>query len=253
MLFDHDLNGAALSPGTLCLTYDDGPGPHTAELAHYLWEERIPATFFVIGRLAVRQRELLGRLRDCGHRIGNHTWSHAGLVNLALVGGDVVEEVARADAVIRPFVDGVVPLRPPYGSWRPKRSRPNGSENSTSLVAQQLRQSGRFDHYVGPIQWDILAEDWECWRQGISVDEATRRHVEAVDTAGRGILLLHDGSEDDSLRPRNRTMQMTAKMVPILKNKGYRFVGIDAVPRIAKAFREAAGSVYAAVGGSTIR
>jgi hypothetical protein len=35
-----------------------------------------------------------------------------GAVDLALAGGDVLGEVLRADAVIRPFVDGPVLLRP---------------------------------------------------------------------------------------------------------------------------------------------
>lgn len=120
MLLDHDINGAELPPGTLCLTYDDGPGPFTRELGRYLFEQSIPAAFFVIGRLAQRNRHLLGELRDWGHRIGNHTWSHPGLVQLASTGGDVVAEVVRTDEVIRPFASGPLMIRPPYGSWRPE-------------------------------------------------------------------------------------------------------------------------------------
>jgi peptidoglycan/xylan/chitin deacetylase (PgdA/CDA1 family) len=76
MLFDHDLKGFDLPARTLCLTYDDGPGPHTLELGRFLHEEGIRAAFFVIGRVAAEQPEVLARLRAWGHLIGNHTWSH---------------------------------------------------------------------------------------------------------------------------------------------------------------------------------
>lgn len=232
MLFDHDLTGADMPPHTLCLTYDDGPGPATRELGQYLFEEGISAAFFVIGRLAAEQRALLGQLRDWGHVIGNHTWSHPGLVRLARDGGDVVDEIARTDDVIRPFTSGLLTLRPPYGSWR-REHHDSPLDRSASVVAERLRRSGRFSDYVGPVHWDILAEDWECWRQGLSVGEAARRHVDAITQAGRGIVLLHDGADDDALRARNRTMQMTTHIVPTLKRQGYRFVPLDAVPCIA--------------------
>lgn len=239
MLVDHDLKGADLPPRTLCLTYDDGPGPDTGDLGRFLFEQGIPATFFVVGRAAMSQGALLTQLRRSGHRIGNHTWSHAGLVDLAMAGGDVVEEVALADAVIRPFASAPVLLRPPYGSWR-RKTRPGGPEDApTSIVARLLRASGRFDDYVGPIKWDIVGEDWECWRQGASAEQCAWRHLEAIDRIGKGIVLLHDGCEEKSLRAKNRTMQMTALMVPILRDKGYRFVDLADVPQVRAAMREA--------------
>jgi peptidoglycan/xylan/chitin deacetylase (PgdA/CDA1 family) len=232
MLHDQDLRGADLPPRTICLTYDDGPGPHTRELGEFLFEQGVPATFFVVGREAQRHGALLGRLTAWGHRLGNHTWSHAGLVDLALAGGDVVEEVARCDAVLRPHVRGPVLMRPPYGSWR-ERTRPDGPEDApTSIVAERLRQSGRFDDYVGPVGWDVVAKDWECWGQGIGVEECARRHLEEIERAGRGIVLLHDSSEDESLRPRNRTAEMTRLLVPRLKVLGYRFAGLEEVPQV---------------------
>jgi peptidoglycan/xylan/chitin deacetylase (PgdA/CDA1 family) len=239
MLSDQDLKGCDLPPGTLCLTYDDGPGPYTEELGRYLHEESIRAAFFVIGRVAAEHRELLRRLRDWGHLIGNHTWSHPGLMDLVRAGGDPVEEVARTDEVIRPFCTGPILLRPPYGSWRAK-TRPGGPEDApTSLVAERLRESGRFADYVGPIKWDIVAEDWECWRCGVAEEECARRHLEAIQGIGRGIVLLHDSSDDETLRPRNRTAQMTRLLVPALKARGYRFVGLGEVPQVQAAIREA--------------
>lgn len=242
MLCDHDLKGTDLPPGTLCLTYDDGPGPRTRELARFLFAEGIRAAFFVIGSVAEKEPGLLRQMADWGHVIGNHTWSHPGLVTLARGGGDVAAEVARCDAVIRPFVRGPLLLRPPYGSWRDK-SRPDGPEDApTSVVAERLRQSGRFADYAGPVKWDIVAEDWECWRRGVDVDEAARRHLEAIERAGRGIVLLHDSSEDEALRERNRTAEMTMRLVPALKARGFRFVGVEEAPQVRAACAAAGGA-----------
>ena len=101
MLLDEDLKGVSLPPRTLCLTYDDGPGPETRALGEYLHAEGIPAAFFVIGQLAEREPQLLDLLRSWGHLVGSHTYRHAGLIDLVLSGGDVVDELARADVVLR--------------------------------------------------------------------------------------------------------------------------------------------------------
>lgn len=248
MFFHHGLRGRSLPDKTLCLTYDDGPGesgagrsgPNTTELGHYLHEEGIAATFFVMGRHGEQHPQTLASLHGWGHLIGNHTYNHPGLVKFALDGGDVVGELELTHEIIRPYVDGdVFYFRPPYGNWRQK-SRPHGPEDAPrSIVADALNRDGRFAHYIGPILWDILAEDWECWRQCISPEECARRHLEAIERVGRGIVLLHDSSEEDDVRPRNRTLEMTRLLVPRLKARGYRFVRLDEIPRVRKASRHA--------------
>jgi peptidoglycan/xylan/chitin deacetylase (PgdA/CDA1 family) len=244
MFFHQDIKGDRLPRETVCLTYDDGPGvtagdgpgPHTPELGRYLFEEGISATFFVVGRHAAAHRDLLGQLRDWGHLIGNHTYSHPGLVALARAGGDVVGELSRTDRLIRPYVTGeVVFFRAPYVNWREK-VRPYGAEDkATSLVADVLNQSGAFADYVGPVNWDIVAEDWACWRQGLSAEECARRYLAECERVGGGIVLMHDSSEEDDLRPRNQTMQMSRLLVPRLKERGYRFVRLDQVPQVRAA------------------
>lgn len=64
MFFHSDIKGDRLREVTLCLTYDDGPGrgsepedvpgPRTLELACFLGESGIAATFFVVGRFALK-------------------------------------------------------------------------------------------------------------------------------------------------------------------------------------------------------
>jgi peptidoglycan/xylan/chitin deacetylase (PgdA/CDA1 family) len=245
MFFDRDIKGGRLPRGTVCFTYDDGPGatvgdgpgPHTLELAHYLFEQQVHATFFVIGRHAERHPDILRRLKEWGHLVGNHTYTHPGLVSVARGGGDVVPELEQTDRIIHPYVSGpVVFFRAPYGNWREQQS-PGGPDKPVSLVADLLNRSGQFPHYVGPVNWDITAEDWACWENGVSAAECAHRYLEEAERAGSGILLMHDSAPEDDLRRRNQSLPMTKMLVAGLKERGYRFVRLDAVPEVRTAMQ----------------
>src|SRR5438270_4764671 len=145
-----------------------------------------------------------------GHLVGNHTYSHPGFVDFALAGGDVVGEIVATHRVIEPYLSGTkVYLRPPYGSWR-QQTRPHGPQDfPTSVVADRLNENDRFPNYVGPVSWDIVGEDWECWRQGLYPGACAHKYLEATESAGRGIILMHDSSEEEGLRLKNRTFGLT--------------------------------------------
>jgi peptidoglycan/xylan/chitin deacetylase (PgdA/CDA1 family) len=231
MFLHRDIRGTSLPPRTVCLTYDDGPGPETMAVARYLYRHDISACFFVMGKHAAQFPATMTRLRDWGHIVGNHTYSHPGLVDFALAGGDVVGEVVATHEIIEPYLTGdKVFLRPPYGSWRQK-TRPDGPQDfRTSIVAQLLNRGGRFDNYVGPILWDIVGEDWECWRTGLSPAECVKRYLDAAQGADRGIILMHDCAEEEELRLKNRVLELTTQLVPALAERGFRFARLDAVP-----------------------
>jgi peptidoglycan/xylan/chitin deacetylase (PgdA/CDA1 family) len=236
VFFDKDSKGDQLPPRTLCLTYDDGPGLHTRELGHFLFEEGIGATFFVIGRHAEAQPDTLACLQRWGHLIGNHTYSHPGLVALALAGGGVVGELERTDAIIRPYVSGKVTFfRAPYGNWREKKAPDSAEDSEVSVVAGILNRSGRFEHYVGPVNWDISAADYDYWKRGAAAEERARAYLDKIERVGQGIVLIHDSSEDETVKGHNRAMQTTKLLVPILKAKGYRFLRLGSLPQAPSA------------------
>src|SRR5262249_39456946 len=66
---------------------DGEAGPHTLGLGRYLFEQGVGATFFVMGRHAEEHRDILGALKEWGHLVGNHTYSHPRLVGVAESGG----------------------------------------------------------------------------------------------------------------------------------------------------------------------
>ncbi len=246
MFFHEDLKGNRLPRGTVCLTYDDGPGeadgdgpgPHTQALGRFLREEGIRATFFVVGCHVESFRESVASLHACGHLVGNHTYSHPGLVALAESGGDVVAELEQTERLLRPITGASLTyFRAPYGNWRQvEEVRPGISrDRGDSIVADRLNAAGRLSSLIGPVNWDIVAEDWECWRQGIPPDEAARRYADEVERIGRGLILMHDSSEDPAMRARNQTYLMTRHLVPDLKRRGFRFIRLDEVPQVVSA------------------
>jgi peptidoglycan/xylan/chitin deacetylase (PgdA/CDA1 family) len=152
-----------------------------------------------------------------------------------LCGGDVIGEIERSDRLIRPFVRGdVVYLRPPYGNWR-EREPGNEADKPTSIVCEILNEPGQFDDYVGPVNWDIVAEDWDCWRLGVTPQEAARRYFAVAEQVGRGIVLMHDSSEDPTQQLRNQTAAMTRILIPLLQKRGFRFVDLEQVPQVRAA------------------
>ncbi len=59
------------------LSFDDGPIPHlTMEILSYLSEYGAKATFFCVGENAKKYPQLIKRILDDGHQIGNHSFQH---------------------------------------------------------------------------------------------------------------------------------------------------------------------------------
>ncbi len=260
MFFDTDLKGDHLPPKTICLTYDDGPGetagdgpgPRTAELGRYLAGEGVRATFFVVGVHAAAHPDVVRELHARGHLVGNHTWSHPGLVALAAAGGDVVGELDRTDALVRRLAPAdVVLFRAPYGNWREKLPG-SDEDNPRSIICRILNRSGKLARTVGPVNWDVVAEDWDCWRHSVPPEEAARRYAAEAERVGRGIVLLHDSAEEEELRGRNRTLELTRLLVPALRQKGFRFVRLDEVPQVRSAVRVSYQVVLRAEDGTAL-
>ena len=61
----------------IAITFDDGPHPcYTEQLLDGLKERGVVATFFVTGEHAELHPEVIARMQEEGHLIGNHTYSH---------------------------------------------------------------------------------------------------------------------------------------------------------------------------------
>jgi peptidoglycan/xylan/chitin deacetylase (PgdA/CDA1 family) len=71
---------AGSGTGKVCLTFDDGPQPGTADVLDALKSKSAPSTFFLTGKNMesdpATQKGLVERILKEGHQIGNHTFTH---------------------------------------------------------------------------------------------------------------------------------------------------------------------------------
>jgi peptidoglycan/xylan/chitin deacetylase (PgdA/CDA1 family) len=94
------------------LTFDDGPHPEfTPRLLDILRRHKASGTFFMLGQSAQKHPELVRRIAEAGHAIGNHTWDHP---SFPLISERERHRQLQACAdAITPY--GLRLFRPPYG------------------------------------------------------------------------------------------------------------------------------------------
>ena len=155
------------------LTFDDGPHPlYTDRVLDTLAAERVRATFFIVGRMARRWPHLVRRAFCQGHTIATHTQNHPDLSQLS--GADAVLEL---DAGIASGSAALCEL----GTVAPYFRFPF-LHNSADL---DERLNSR-----GLVSWgaDVVPEDWT----DITPKQLVKRVLDGLETAGKGIILLHD-------------------------------------------------------------
>lgn len=248
-----------LTPKTLALTFDDGPGPRTKELSIYLKSQNIRAAFFMNGRrlaasglpnpnginVVADPAGTLAQVLADGHLVANHTTTHRDLTS-QVPDGQRVQELSDTDTDIAGYVapQNHLLFRAPYGAY-------NGTVFNTLSVSAMNK-------YIGPIYWEAggydtgypnRAADWACWQGTMKDDGGTLINVgsgagrattqqcgdayiaEIETTFPKGIVLMHDPYE----WAQGSTVDMVKYIVPILVGKGYSFVRVDEVPTIAAA------------------
>lgn len=175
----------------VALTFDDGPGRSTEKLLDGLKERNVKATFFLVGENIEGNEEIVKRMYDEGHLIGNHTFSHVQLT--AVSEGKALEEVNETNEAIE-AITGVRPyyIRPPYGML-------------SQCMAEEIDMQS--------VLWTVDPEDWNTSDCGAVV-----RHV--VKNAKNGdIILMHDIFDS--------SVTAALEIVDRLKEKGYVFVTAD--------------------------
>lgn len=161
------------APGRkIALTFDDGPAePFTAQILDLLRRHRARATFFCCGKNVDRLPDLVRRMRDEGHTVGNHTYSHP---LFYLKGRKTIEaELDRTqDAIRKAAGQSPILFRPPYGvRW--------------FGLFPALRARGLTD-----VQWSHTGYDWI---PSNAPREIARRALARLRPGS--IILLHDGRE----------------------------------------------------------
>ena len=195
-------------PRTIALTFDDGPDPvWTPKVLDLLRAQRIRATFFVIGTQAAAHPDLIRRIRDEGHQIGVHTFTHA---NLGAVSAWRRSLELRETQLVLAGTAGITTplLRPPYSS---------DGRAVTSAEWAAISHARELGYLT--VLTTLNSRDWQ--RPGVAqvVKNSTPRGSEGE------ILLMHDAGGD-----RTQTLAAIKQLVPRLKARGFRFATVsDAV------------------------
>ncbi len=107
----------------IALTFDDGPSPlSTPVLLGLLARHNLNATFFMIGEKAAQHPELIQRILDGGHTIGNHSWHHDYFLMFRSQ-KRIQKDIHKNQEILKQY--GVKPLvfRPPAGITGSRLSR----------------------------------------------------------------------------------------------------------------------------------
>lgn len=176
----------------IALTFDDGPSAAwTPTLLDGLKERGVKATFFLIGENADKNPEIVKRMAEEGHLIGNHTYHHVELTKVSE--NEARLELADTSAVIV-RITGKEPeyMRPPFGAWQRK-------------LEQEIQML--------PVLWTIDPLDWTTENQ----DEIVNKVV--TEAEENDIILLNDCYKS--------SIEAGLRIVDILQEEGFMFVTVD--------------------------
>nr|AMJ52403.1 hypothetical protein [Rhizophagus clarus] len=184
-------------PGTVAITFDDGPSQFTPQLLDKLKSMGVKATFFVNGNnfgcIYDNANTLIRAFKE-GHQIASHTWSHPDLATLTK--GQIKYQMLKLNEAFAKIL-GVIPVfvRPPFGSGVDK-----------PLVMNTLGELG-----FQVVTWDTDTNDW----QGKSTSECLSVYKNATAPPHSHIVLNHDTIK-------NTATNMAPQAFQIMKNRKFK-------------------------------
>ena len=178
----------------IALTFDDGPHPScTEQLLEGLAQRGVVATFFVTGEHASLHPDVIKRMQEEGHLVGNHTYSHMQLRNDNRV--KFMEELKATNQIIREITGTeTIYVRPPYGTW-------------DKAIEKELNMI--------PVLWTVDPLDWCSDNVACVVSKVTK------DAEENDIILLHDYYET--------TVTAALEIVDELMKEGFTFVTVEEI------------------------
>ncbi|MFC7309801.1 polysaccharide deacetylase family protein [Streptomyces monticola] len=193
----------------VALTFDAGPAKDTPRLLDTLKKEKVPATFFLLGKNhVVKHPDLVRRIADEGHEVANHTWTHKILTERGP--GEIRAELARTQNAIAE-ITGRKPtlMRPPQGR----------TDDEVTKICKELGLS--------QILWSVTAKDYTTTDSDLIKERVLEQ------TEKDGIILLHDIYKG--------TVPAVPGIIKSLKDKGYTFV---TVPQLMAPAEPVPGEIY---------
>ncbi len=191
----------------VALTFDDGPSArYTPAILRRLRAAGAQATFFMVGKSALREPGIVrAALRD-GHEIGNHTFDHPRLPDLASA-GIASQWRAGARALERAGAPAPRYARPPWGDF---------DDRVGAIAAAQG---------FPLIGWDVVLDKA---LHGGDVDARVGALVAQVRPGS--IILAHDGRGT-----RDSTLAALPALLGRLRERGFQLVTVSQLMRAVRA------------------
>ena len=186
------ISKTAGTPKYIALTFDDGPSrKYTPILLDGLKERGVHATFFLMGKNIEGEEDIVKRMSEEGHLIGNHSYEH---IQLTKAGAKAVCEAVEHTQEQIEAITGKRPeyIRPPYGDWNEELEEEIG---------------------MTPVLWSLDSLDWKLKDTGKIIHQVLK------DVKDGDIILLHD------IFP--SFVEAALELIDILQKEGYVFVTAD--------------------------
>ncbi len=176
----------------IALTFDDGPHPvYTPKLLDGLKERNVKATFFVVGKNIEGREDIIKRMDEEGHLIGNHTYDHVKITGLPEE--EACAQITKTSELVKEITGKNTEfVRPPFGAWDKKL------------------ECG-FEMF--PVLWSIDPLDWTTK----NVDAVVQKVLSGAEE--NSIILLHDYYDS--------SVEAALKIVDALLERGFEFVTVD--------------------------
>lgn len=182
----------------VAITFDDGPNPnHTPQVLDVLYEQQVPATFFLVGEKFDGNELLIKEIAASGHEIGNHTFSHPDLTKLDK--RQILKEIVKTEIELQKILPDytINYVRPPYGRY---------TEEVEAAVGLPL------------MLWTIDSGEWEN-------PDAEKIYATVVDNIQDGdIIVFHDDN--------TQTAAALEQIIVTLKARGFQFVTVSQLESI---------------------
>ncbi len=187
------------TPRSLYLTFDEGyENGYTAKILDVLKENNVKAAFFVTGPYLEKEEELVKRMFEEGHIVGNHTINHPSMPQLAGT-KEVAKEITGLNDICKEkYGQEMKFFRPPRGEYSER----------TLKIAEDLGYTNVF--------WSFAYKDWEVNHQK-GTDYAYQQIKNGVHDGA--VLLLHAVSKDNA--------EVLDRVIKDLKSEGYHFKSLE--------------------------
>lgn len=197
----------------MALTFDDGPDPeYTPRLLEILERYGAHATFFMTGEAAQAHPELVRRVAEAGHAIGNHSWDHPSFPLIS--GRERRAQIRACGKALFPYGERL--FRPPYGEQN------IASRIDAFLLGYQV------------IMFDVSTHDW-CGGDAATIARQLERKIRPG-----SIVVLHDrlvDALDQSYFSRESTLEAVRMFLDAVGER-FRFVTIPELLRHGKEQKE---------------